>query len=90
MAKEHKPIVEYLQTLETRAYDTSRMENVREIAEMVCGVEGCNYTCRAPCEAMKFIVRMFLANDDDQPPKFREDNKTFREMLVDHVVANYG
>ena len=91
----------YIQALlnKEKAWSTDNVDNTRELADMVCGEEGCKMRCQTtdtePCEAMKFLVRMMLWNgrydgDANQPSSFIRQHDTTRKMIMEYCVATYA
>lgn len=90
---EHELVEQYINHLFQTAgsmYDTEMVDTAKEVSDMLCGPEGCNCQCTNVCEAMKFLVRSILWNVTSQTEEFQALHETYKSMLVDHLVANYG
>ena len=69
--KEHDPVIEWLREKASSQkfrdkIETAKMDTAVEISSMICGIDGCNYTCRQPCEAIKFLILTFLSKETPQ------------------------
>ena len=102
MKIEHLPVHKYVTKLmeivdcrkgsEDELYKISRFALAIEVANMLCGGEGCMHRCgtELPCEAMQHIIRTMVYSMDNQPVELQVRHKTYVEIMYEHVEANYS
>lgn len=87
--REHEPVVEWMRSkfcpspsvMTKMELDVTKIDSAMEIASGICGIEGCNYTCRTPCEAIKFVILHYMAKDTPE---------TERERILENSIGRYG
>lgn len=83
--REHEPVVSWLRNhldkIVHDELDTTKISTAMEVASGICGIEGCNYTCRTPCEAIKFVILHYMAKDTPE---------TERERILENCIGRYG